>query len=394
MASERRPIDFGRLIARILCAVFALVGAVPLAGAVAIRSRPVLDWASRETARVLQQELGVTASYRVEMQLLPLRVALSDVVVPASDGGAPFLVAESVSVRPRVFSLLAGRLDVGDVEIERPRARVVLRDGKLANLKYRLPERKTGAKSDRAPFSSLGVTEAQLDIDVDGTKVATGPMDLDVYTDQGPSFEIGLRVTETRIARPRPVTLAAKPSAPNRRGEVDASTEREFTFTAWDEDVVCRLDLRARVQGGNLLVRRLALLGVADLDPGEGTAPKCSADEEPGQARLALRLSQLRVEKREGEVPLVDGHVVVRSPVGILNRFWTPRPWWVGSASPATSTTTASTSCPKSTGACGAGTFSSTCIAWPRSSTRASISPKTTFRSRASRLISPTASSA
>ena len=334
MASERSPIDFGRWIARMLCAVFALVGAVPLAGAVAIRSRPVLDWASRETARVLEQELGVKASYRVEMQLLPLRVALSNVVVPASDGGQPFLVAESVSVRPRIFSLLAGRLDVGDVEIERPRARVVIREGKLANLAYRLPEQRGAAKSDRAPFSSLGVTEAELDLDVEGTKVITGPMDLDVYTDQGPSFEIGLRAGETRIARPRKVTLAAKPTAPNRRGEVDASSEREFTFAAWDEDVVCRLDLRARVQGGNLLVRRLALLGVADLDPGEGTTPACTADDEPGQARLALRLSQLRVEKREGELPLIDGHVVLRTPAGILNRFvdTAPLAGWVGFA--------------------------------------------------------------
>ena len=92
MVSHRRPIDFGRLLARLLCALFALIGAVPLALAIAVRSQPVLDWVSRETSRVLAQELGVTASYRVEMQLVPLRVALHDLTLPSSDGGAPALL--------------------------------------------------------------------------------------------------------------------------------------------------------------------------------------------------------------------------------------------------------------------------------------------------------------
>ncbi|GMV15404.1 MAG: hypothetical protein AMXMBFR56_36280 [Polyangiaceae bacterium] len=322
MASARRPIDFGRLLARLLCAVFALIGAVPLALAVAVRSRPVLDWASRETARVLQQELGVTASYRVEMQLLPLRVALKDLVVPASDGGAPFLVAESASVRPKFFSLLAGRLDVGDVEIQRPRTRLVLRDGKLANLSYRLPETKAPSKKmERAPFASLGVTEAELDLDIDGFRVKTGPIDLDVFADKGPSFEVGLRAAETSIVSPRKVTLKAAETAPNRRGELDAGSQREFTYTAYDEDVVCQLDVRLRVEGDKLLVRRLALLGVADQDPAENTLPKCLAEDDESAARVALRLSQLRVEPRAGQTPLVDGHVVARAPAAITNRY-------------------------------------------------------------------------
>lgn len=322
MPSGRRPIDFGRLLARVLCAVFALIGAVPLALAVAVRSKPVLDWASRETARVLEQELGVRATYRVEMQLLPLRVALLDLTVPSSDGGAPFLVAKSASVRPRFFSLLAGRLDVGDVEIERPHTRVVLREGKLVNLSYRLPERKApSAKSDRAPFGSLGITEAEIDLDVDGLRVKTGPIDLDVFSDVGPVFEIGMRAAETSIVRPRAVTIKAVDAAPNRRGELDAGNQREFTYTAYDEDAICQLDVRLRVEGDKLLVRRLALLGVADQDPAQNTLPKCVGEDDPSAAKVALRLSQLRVEPRAGQTPLVDGHVVVRAPAGITNRY-------------------------------------------------------------------------
>ena len=321
MSQGRRPIDFGRAIARILCALFALIGAVPLVAAAAIRSRPVLDWASRETARVLAQELGVRASYRVEMQLLPLRVALRDVVVPASDGGTPFLQAESVAVKPRIFSLLAGRLDVGDVEIQRPRTRIVIRDGKLANLAYRLPEGSKTKPSNRAPFSSLGVTEAELDLDVAGVRVKTGPIDLDVFAEIGPAFEIGIRATETSISRGRPVTLPARKSALNRRGEGDPSAEREFTYTAWDDDVLCQLDLRARVEKGSYLVRRLALLGTVDEDPSAGTTPKCGGEDDPDPRRVALRLSQLRVETRPSETPLIDGHVLVRAPMALANRF-------------------------------------------------------------------------
>jgi translocation and assembly module TamB len=335
MVSGRRPIDFGRLVARLFCALFALIGAVPLALAVAVRSAPVLEWASRETARIIEAQLGVRASYRVEMQLLPLRLSLKDLTVPASDGGAPFLVAESASVRPKFFSLLAGRLDVGDVEIQRPKARVVVRDGKLVNLAYRLPEQKQPASSsERAPFSSIGVTEAELDLDIDGRRVRTGPIDLDVFAEKGPAFEIGLRVAETSIAIPRDITLEAEAGSPNRRGELDRAKDRQFTFSAFDEDVVCRLDARVRVDGKKLLIRRLALLGMADRDPADNTRPPCVLEDDPSPDRVALRLSQVRLEVRDGQTPLVDGHVVVRAPVSLANR-WTRLPpvaGWAGFA--------------------------------------------------------------
>lgn len=319
MSRRRRPIDFGRLIARLLCALFALVGAVPLAAAIALRSRPVLDWAARETSRVLQDELGVTASYRIELTLLPLRVALHDVVVPASDGGAPFLTAESASVKPRVFALLSGKLDVGEVELTRPRARVVLRQGKLVNLAYRLPEtRKPRAETDRAPFGALAVTEAELDLDIDGTRVRTGPVDLDVFAERGPSFEIGMRIGESSVARGRPVTLEAGDPRLNARGEAEL---REHTFTARDEDVLCRLDLRARVEPGKILIRRVALLGVADMDSSPDTQPKCVEEEDPSPARIALGLSQFAIELAPGRLPALGGHVVVRAPAALANRF-------------------------------------------------------------------------
>ena len=69
----RPPVDrrweLGRWVARALCAVFALIGALPLMAAALVSSGPLTRWAERETARVLQHELGVAATYGVELRL-------------------------------------------------------------------------------------------------------------------------------------------------------------------------------------------------------------------------------------------------------------------------------------------------------------------------------------
>ena len=309
---RRRGLDLGRLIARVLCALFALVGALPVAASLLVRTEPVRRWAATETARVLEVELGVKASYRVEVHLLPLEVALLEVVVPASDGKAAFLDAERVAVRPRVFSLLAGRLDAGDIEIEKPKSRVVLRDGKLKNLAYRLPEQQTRKeRTTRAPFASVAMSDATIELDVDGIVVQAGPLDLDVLADEGPSFDVGLRAAKTSIVRSRKVKLKPKESgAP------------ELEKTAYDDDVICTLDARVRFEPGDLLVRRLALTAMADADPAAGTPANCSrVDHEDEPARVVVRLSQLRARYAAEKPTLVDGHVVLRAPAFITNRF-------------------------------------------------------------------------
>lgn len=55
--------------------------------------------------------------------------------------------------------------------------------------------------------------------------------------------------------------------------------------------------------------------------PGDNIRPACVAEEDPSAARVALRMSQVRFEPRAGQTPLIDGHVVVRAPVSITNRY-------------------------------------------------------------------------
>src|SRR6185369_6033442 len=122
--SRKRRRDWGRMFAQLLCLVFGVIGAVPFGVGLLVRTPPVKVWAARETAAVLARELGVAARYRVEVQALPFSIGLSDVVVEGSDGLGAALTAARIAVRPRLFSLMAGRLDAGHIEIDAPRARV------------------------------------------------------------------------------------------------------------------------------------------------------------------------------------------------------------------------------------------------------------------------------
>src|SRR5882724_10533353 len=97
LAPPARNRDFGRILARVACALFALLGALPVLTGFVLSSSVVEGWAAREAGRILKQQLGLTASYHVELKLLPLRVTVNDLVVPASDGGGPALEVARVA---------------------------------------------------------------------------------------------------------------------------------------------------------------------------------------------------------------------------------------------------------------------------------------------------------
>lgn len=332
-AWARRPV--GRALARLLCGIFAIIGALPLATGLLLRTRPVREWAARETARALAEELGLTATYRVELRLWPIEISLRDLVVPANDGGSPALTAARVRVVPRVFSLLSGRLHAGDIEVEAPRGRLVLEKGKLKNVAYRLPERSTRAAppSGRPPFASLAVSDARFELAVDGTRIDTGSADLDVFAEEGPRYEVALRGSGTTIDRTRPVRVPPPPKWKTASGVPPAPVTPPGPTTSVDEDVVCRLDLRLEVAGRTLRIRRLSLLGWADADPAPGTRPDCGRAGAPGDPQqVALRVSQLSVRRPEGQPLEVGGRVFARAPVSLTNRFVTAHPLrgWLG----------------------------------------------------------------
>ena len=296
--------------------VFGLVGVLPFVAELFLGLGSVQSWAAAETRRVLKEQLGLEASYEVRIHLIPLRLRVRDLRVPSNDGRGPALVVDDISIRPRIFSLLAGKLDLGDIEVESPRARLVIEGDRIANVDYRLPtSSKSSTPTRRAPFSSLSVSEARVTLQSQGLSVASGAMDLDVLAETGPTFEVLLRATESAVTLIQPPRRAA-PNAPAGVNEVN-------------EDVLCRLELRLRVEGNDLLLRRLSTLGVADLDARAGTRPSCAAPED-AEGRVALRLSQVRALLGKRATPYVSGHAVVRAPLALVNRFvpLTPLDGW------------------------------------------------------------------
>ena len=250
--------DWGGILAKLLCVVFAFIGLVPLALGGLVRLDRVQELVADRTATLVERELGVTASYELELTPWPLEIAMENVEVPSNDGGKPFLAARTVLARPRLFSLLAGKLDFGEVEIEEPRVRAVITDGKLENLDYKLPETAESDGEPNLPLSALALTNGSVDIAIDGARVRSHEIDIDVAIAPMPSdrralipgglFEVSMRAGATAVDHAQ-----ADPAAP----------EHEQV----NEDALCRLELRAQISD-EVLVRRLQLEGAVRLRSG------------------------------------------------------------------------------------------------------------------------------
>lgn len=314
----RRPRrDVGRAIALALCVVFAIVGAIPLVLGLLVRAEAVRTYAARETAKLIAEKIGVSARYEVRLQAWPMLLKLEHVTVDSSDGGPPFLEVERIAVRPRPFSLLAGKLDVGDVEILGPRVRVIVADKELKNLKIELPKSKSPPPKQesgllpRLPMASLSVTDASVDASIEGINVSLRAVDLDVTAEDSGAVELAVHVGDGSIVRVHPI--------PGRDED------------AIDEDVICKLDTRARIEGNVIMVRRLSLNGAADLDPENGTQPSCPRANDDAQAKdekreldwrvIDVSLGQVKADLSNNAAPELRGRVFARVPVPVVHRF-------------------------------------------------------------------------
>src|SRR5262249_18773538 len=148
--------------------------------------------------------------------------------VESSDGGAPALECDRVLVRPKLFALLAGKLAIDEIDLDAPRARVVFKDGKLANLALK----ESGEKGEgpiHAPFNTFSVSDASIDFHYGAPHAAARSLDLDVTAEDDPklgsSFEIALRAGRAAVQRP---------------------DTRSDGRTALDEDALCSVEGRVR----------------------------------------------------------------------------------------------------------------------------------------------------
>ena len=297
----RRRRDWGGVVARVLCMLFAIVGLVPLGLGALVRLDRVQDWAAARTSHLLHEQLGLDARYELVLRPWPLMLSMENVELAASDGGQPVLRARSVIARPRIFSLLAGKIDFGEVEIEEPELRVVIRDGKLVNLDYRLPESDETSTQQELPLSAVALTNARVDLTVDDVSVRSRAIDVDLTLDNGP-IELSLRAGESEVDTRR--------ADPAHEGQ-----------SALDEDRLCSLELRARLAPDELLVRRLALDGAVDLDPAPGSRPACDLPDDDWR-RVHVEVNATTAQLgAAGQLERLDGRARVRAPVPLVHRF-------------------------------------------------------------------------
>jgi translocation and assembly module TamB len=271
-------------------------------------------WAARELSAVLQAQFGIRASFDAAIRPWPLTLTATGLRVESSDGGRPALEVDQLSVRPKIFALIQGRIDAGDIEIDRPRVHLELVDGKLVNLEVRAPE--GGAKrSEHAPFQSIAINDASAEVTIDGVLVRATGVDLDVSAEEG-AYELALHAGAFSAERGYVLSFAG-PEAPE-------------PVEARDEDVICSADARIRVAGGSVLVRRLRVKGSADFDPATGTAPSCELAHDDAR-RVELELRNARLELDEAGPASFNGAVRARGPMRLLNRFVAMMPWqgWV-----------------------------------------------------------------
>jgi len=296
---RRRRRDWGRYVSRVLCVVLAALSLLPPILVLAVRSTFLQRWATSQLDQLVRAK-GIVAEYDVVPKLWPLSIELRRVRVQSNDGGDPLLVAQRVAVRPKFFGLLSGKLAIEQVDIDGPRVRLVLRDGNIANLGLELP------KSDNAgplhvPSGVFAITDGELDVDVEGVRVKSEGVDIDVTSDddpqEGTSFEIAVRVGESRISRTRVVSPQ---------------------MTAYDEDTLCVVDGRVRIDPHVVAVHRLRVSGSADLDPAAGTGPPCKLPEtDVRRVELSVSHTTIRLPDKPGDLPHGDGHVMARAPLAI-----------------------------------------------------------------------------
>lgn len=307
---KSKPFAWGRAFARFLCILLAVVGLVPVALAALARAPFVRTMISRETAKLVKDQ-GIVARYDVGLSLLPLAIELKNVRVESTDGQGPFLEAKRALAKPRLFALMAGTLDIDQIEVDSPRVRVVLKNGQLANLNVKLPESKE-KKPFRAPFNVVSLSDGKVDLVVDEfLHVTLEEVDADLAAEEidavsASELELAVRVGLIKSRWRRPVA----PSDPKRADEIDA-----------EDDMLCDLDARVRVEKDKILVRRFTAHGGIDLDPAGDTFTGCDLPgDDKRRLEVALHQTTILLPEEGKSFPRVDGRVLVRAPIALASR--------------------------------------------------------------------------
>ena len=300
--------DWGRFVARTVSLVFFLLGLLPLVIGITLRTNWAKSQISQAIQSVLWSELGLKASFQLSADVLPLGVELRDVQIDSTDGSAPVLTAQRVRVAPRLFRLLAGQPDAGDITVDQPSIHLVLANGELKNLQLKLkkkpatePGPKTAAAKKKFPLRSVHLNGLSVGLLVDDQHIETKVDETDAdlsFGDDG-SFDAALTLSTATIQRQRTA----------------------HGNTIWDDDRLCTLRARVHFDGQSVLVRRAEIDLRVDRDAAKDTFPNCGPYEELDDDRVFVSAQRLRVTPVAGELPRVEGKLALGAPLDLVGRF-------------------------------------------------------------------------
>jgi translocation and assembly module TamB len=319
------PIDVRRRvwsvrIARVLCTIFAVLGTLPLIASFLLRVPTVRDRISEETAKLVRNA-GIDARYTLAIKLWPLSVDMTDLYVASKDGKGPAVIAPRATVRPRIFALLSGKVEVDEVELVSPKIRLDIQGRRIVNLGIDIPDADPNKPSGpfHAPFSLVSVSNASVDVTYNKDRVELFGVDGDLTTQnkrEGSMLDGALRANRVAVRRVRPVN---ETEVPKERRPVATGTE------AVDEDELCDIDARFRYDPPkSILIRHFSAHGGLDMDAKADTFPSCGLTE-TDKRRVDVEIGHLSVElppanAPEGSFPKVRGHINLRAPLAIANR--------------------------------------------------------------------------
>lgn len=298
--------------------LLALLGAVPPVLVFVARTDAARERAARFVSTVLLQELGLTATFRVDLTPLPPAIVVRDLLVPAIDGGSPAVSVPRLVVAPRLLPLLDGRLDVGDVLVENPRVRVVLKDGRPVSFAVRVPE--TPAEPSKGPreipLRSLRLTGGDVEVGSLDHEVSGHVRDLAVEAHVYPVGGVLAKPGAGSAGSVVRLTALTGVSSVTRTRFVDGRA-------LVDDDTICSVSASVEIAPTAITVKNASVVARLDADEAPGTGPSCAAEADP-EVRLALALSDVRVlfdpAAPPGTLPSIAGHVELDAPVRAVHR--------------------------------------------------------------------------
>lgn len=303
--SKRRVSDNFVLL---LAGLFASVSVLLIASVAALRLPTVDAWIAERVHRELLT-LGIPATMGMHVELLPPRIVLTNVVIPSLDGSDPALSIPRLEVRPRLSPLIVGRFLVDELRVERPHVRVVVAAGEVKNLSLPHGDGKKSPGVLHLPIRTLAVTDATLDLDIEGDLFVINGLDADARLTDDPTSgmlgHVALDADESWVIRHRRVP----------------ATEEHTAYVARDDDILCRLSARVTIDATDIVLRRLLVDGLIDREPSRSERVCNAAAGDPRWVRVSLTDTAITRKSLENGPPVYHGEGVLRAPLALANRF-------------------------------------------------------------------------